>query len=116
MASRCRSSTLSRSSRIESLKSSFPEISLPPITTTTSSVTNRSTASGSCAFHTSSHISRTVFVDRMLLTIPLSPVDGRVSADPRHKFFGAYGERGGKPHQGRAGDRQVLAASPVGLV
>jgi hypothetical protein len=29
----------------------------------------------------------------MLLTIPLGPVDGRVSADPRHKFFGAYGER-----------------------
>lgn len=27
----------------------------------------------------------------MLLTIPLGPVDGRVSADPRHKFFGAYG-------------------------
>ena len=54
---------------LSSLMVSFPEISRPPLTITTSSTTNRSTASGSCAFQTSSQNALTISVDRMCCTI-----------------------------------------------
>src|SRR6516162_9848671 len=61
-----RSLTLSKNSLIQFLRFCFPLRSWRPLARTTSSATNLSTASRSCAFHTSSHNRRTVSVDFMV--------------------------------------------------
>ena len=63
--STCRSLTRSRNCFTQFLMLSLPEISWPPASMTTSSDTNRSTASGSCAFQTSSQKALTISVDRI---------------------------------------------------
>src|SRR6185369_1114022 len=72
MASTRRTLTWSTNSPIQLLTFSLPEIAWPPASTTMSSARNRSAASGSCAFQTSSQNAVTSSVDRMVATIPLA--------------------------------------------